>query len=97
MDNKVLQEARAMFPWLKEIFFQLHRNPELGKQEYKTQALVLAELKKMGITGQPIADTGVVRRSMAESPERPLHSEEIWMPFPFRKKQICPISPRFPV
>jgi len=60
MSNALLQEAKALSPWLQEVFFQIHRNPELGKQEYKTQALILAELKKMGIEAEPIADTGVM-------------------------------------
>jgi len=48
MSNALLQEAQALAPWLQEKFFDLHRNPELGRQEYKTQARVLAELEKMG-------------------------------------------------
>jgi len=60
MSNALLQEAQALAPWLQEIFFDLHRNPELGRQEYKTQARVLAELEKMGIEAKPIADTGVL-------------------------------------
>lgn len=60
MDNKILQETKAFSPWLKEIFFHLHKNPELGRQEYKTQAFVLEKLREMGIEGEKIADTGVV-------------------------------------
>lgn len=60
MDNPFVLEAKEMLPWLKEIFFHLHQNPELGRQEYKTQAFVLAELEKMGVKGEKIADTGVV-------------------------------------
>lgn len=60
MDNQCILEAKAMLPWLKEIFFHLHQNPELGRQEYKTQAFVLEKLREMGIAGEKIADTGVV-------------------------------------
>ena len=60
MDNPILQEVRAMFPWLQEIFFHLHRNPELGRQEYKTQSFVLEKLRDRGVEGEKIADTGVV-------------------------------------
>jgi len=60
MDNQCVLEAKAMLPWLKEIFFHLHQNPELGRQEYKTQAFVLEKLREMGIEGEKIADTGVV-------------------------------------
>lgn len=57
---KLLQEAQELEPWLQEIFFRLHRNPELGTQEFQTQALILEELEKMGIEAKPIADTGVL-------------------------------------
>lgn len=60
MENKMLQEAKTMLPWLKGVFFHLHQNPELGRQEYKTQSFVLDQLEKMGIQGEKIADTGVV-------------------------------------
>ncbi len=60
MSNALLQEAKALLPWLREVFFELHKNPEIGGKEYKTQALVLAELKKMGIEAEPIAETGVL-------------------------------------
>ena len=54
MENKFVQEVKAMSPWLKEVFFQIHRNPELGNEEYKTQALILSELEKMGVKGEKI-------------------------------------------
>ena len=60
MCNTLLQEAKQLQPYLQEVFFRLHQNPELSEQEHKTQALVLAELEKMGIEAKPIADTGVV-------------------------------------
>jgi len=60
MENKYLQEAKALAPWLEEIFKHLHQHPELSKQEYETQKFILAELEKMGIEAQPCADTGVV-------------------------------------
>ena len=60
MENKHLQQAKEIESYLREIFFHLHQNPELGRKEYKTQAFVLSELKKMGVEAEPIADTGVV-------------------------------------
>ena len=38
---------------------EIHRNPELKYQEFKTQKLILDELKKIGIKGGKIAGTGV--------------------------------------
>jgi len=60
MENKHLQQAKEIESYLREIFFHLHQNPELGRKEYNTQALILSELKKMGVEAQSIADTGVV-------------------------------------
>ncbi len=60
MENKYLQEAKALAPWLEEIFKHLHQNPELSNREYETQKFILAELEKMGIEAVPCADTGVV-------------------------------------
>ena len=60
MNNPLLQEAKAIAPWMEDIFFRLHRCPELGGEEYKTQALLLEELEKLGIEATPIADTGVM-------------------------------------
>lgn len=60
MKNQLLQEAQAAAAYLEDIFFRLHKNPELGRQEYKTQALILKELEAMGVEATPIADTGVM-------------------------------------
>ena len=60
MSNTLLQEAKSLKPYLQEIFFRIHRNPELGCHEFMTQALILSELEKMGIEAEKIADTGVV-------------------------------------
>ena len=60
MENTFLQEAKALAPYMEEIFYHLHRNPELSGEEYNTQAFILAELEKLGIEAVKIADTGVV-------------------------------------
>ena len=60
MENKFLQEAKAIAPWLEEIFKHLHQHPELSSQEYETQKFIIAELAKLGIEAEPCADTGVV-------------------------------------
>ena len=56
----ILQEAKALAPYMIELRRDIHAHPELGRQETRTQALVLRELEKMGIEAQPIADTGVL-------------------------------------
>lgn len=60
MENIYLENAKALASYMEEIFYHLHRHPELGNQEYNTQALILEELAKMGIDAEKIADTGVV-------------------------------------
>ena len=60
MTNPFLEEARELSPELREIFCQLHRNPELGRREHQTQALILQKLNRLGIEAAPIADTGVL-------------------------------------
>ena len=60
MENKFLAEAKAIAPYLEGIYKQIHSHPELGRQEYETQALILKELAEMGIEAQKIADTGVL-------------------------------------
>ena len=55
-----MMEAKALAPAIEEIFYTLHRNPELGDQEYATSALIKAELEKMGIEAIPMAGTGVM-------------------------------------
>ena len=56
----ILQEAKALAPYMTELRRDIHAHPEMGRNEYRTQALVLAELEKMGIECTPIADTGVL-------------------------------------
>ena len=60
MENKFLAEAKAIAPYLEEVYKHLHSHPELGRQEYETQAFILKELENMGIEARKIADTGVL-------------------------------------
>jgi len=60
MKNAILEEAGKLSAYLQEVYFRLHRNPELEQQEFQTQALILSELQSMGIEAAPIADTGVL-------------------------------------
>ncbi|MBR4991665.1 MAG: amidohydrolase [Clostridia bacterium] len=56
----ILQEAKNLSDYMIEIRRDIHAHPELGREEYRTQALVIRELEAMGIEAQPIADTGVL-------------------------------------
>ena len=96
MENKFVQEAKAMSPWLKEVFCQIHQNPELGNEEFKTQALILSELEKMGIKGEKIIGTGVVATIYGGKPGKTIAFRGDMDLCPFRRKPTCPISPRCP-
>lgn len=56
----ILREARALLPYMTAIRRDIHAHPELGRQEHRTQALILRELEAMGIEARKCADTGVL-------------------------------------
>ena len=60
--EQILQEAKALQGYMTEVRRDIHAHPELGRQETRTQALILKELQEMGIECAPCADTGVVGR-----------------------------------
>ena len=47
--NDLYNEAKAIAPWIVETRRALHRIPENGFSEFKTQALLMERLKAMGI------------------------------------------------
>ena len=58
--EQILQEAKALQGYMTEIRRDIHAHPELGRQETRTQAIILKELREMGIECAPCADTGVL-------------------------------------
>ncbi len=60
MDQPILEKARGMTPWLEELFFTLHRRPELGGGERETAGLIRRTLAELGIETVPLVDTGTV-------------------------------------
>ncbi len=57
----LLDEARAMLPWMVEIRRDLHRHPELGLEEHRTAGRVCERLRELGIEHRSgVAQTGVV-------------------------------------
>jgi hippurate hydrolase len=49
---RLLADAEALQPWLVEIRRRLHRRPEIGLELPNTQALVVEELRGLGLTPQ---------------------------------------------
>ncbi len=60
MSQTLLEEARAAVPWLNELFYTLHRCPELGRREVNTAALIRRELDALGVEYRTMADTGTM-------------------------------------
>ena len=56
----ILQVAKNLSDYMTGIRRDIHAHPELGRQETRTQALILKELEAMGIEARPCADTGVL-------------------------------------
>lgn len=58
--DKIKKLAEEIYAEVTTNRRHLHANPELSFEEYKTSAFVKAELDKLGIPYQEMADTGVV-------------------------------------
>jgi len=59
--TSLLDEARAQRDWIVSIRRELHRNPELGYQEFNTSRLIRRALDELGIAHRDsIAETGVL-------------------------------------
>ena len=59
MEN-IKREALALAPAMEEIFYALHRCPELGRREIHTGNLICRRLEALGIPYTPLADTGIM-------------------------------------
>lgn len=60
MIPSIKEEALASAGRWRELFYTLHRCPELGRQERRTAAVVRRRLEELGIPYVPAADTGTV-------------------------------------
>jgi amidohydrolase len=54
MTHELLARAQELEGWMTGLRRRIHRNPELGMQEYDTTKLVKAELEAMGVTVKDI-------------------------------------------
>lgn len=50
VSNSILDRVKAIEPWIVEVRRSLHRIPEMGFQEYKTQAFICKTLDELGIS-----------------------------------------------
>lgn len=57
----VMEEAKRLLPWMRELRRAIHRHPEPGFREFKTASLLSARLDEAGIPHtRGIAGTGIV-------------------------------------
>ncbi|XP_058192907.1 IAA-amino acid hydrolase ILR1-like 4 [Rhododendron vialii] len=55
--------------WVRSVRREIHRNPELGYEEFETSALIRRELDRLGVEYRwPVAETGVVAAIGSGSP-----------------------------
>ena len=60
MTTDLREEALALSPAWREMFYDIHRNPELGCREHRTAGCIRRRLKTLGIPYTPLADTGTM-------------------------------------
>ena len=70
--NEVLQDHPAVV----ELRRDLHRHPEIGREEYYTQAKIEAELDAIGLEHWRSADTGVMARLIGTKPGPALPAQD---------------------
>ncbi len=58
--RKMEKDIEDSYDEVRDIFRKIHRNPELGQEEYQTQALIIENLKTWKIPYKVIAETGVI-------------------------------------
>ena len=64
------KEALALAPAWRELFYTIHRHPELGCREHDTAALIRRRLEELGIPYTPMADTGTMAVIQGAKPGR---------------------------
>ena len=60
MTTTLKDEALALSPAWRELFYTIHQRPELGCREHATAALIRRRLEELGIPYTPLADTGAM-------------------------------------
>ena len=55
-----LDSIDSQLDWQREVYKDLHRNPEISLEEHKTADRIASELTELGLKPQRISDTGLV-------------------------------------
>ena len=90
------ETALALAPAWRELFFTLHRCPELGRQEHRTAKLIRERLEALGIPCTPLADTGTMAVIQGGRPGGPSASGRTSTRCPSRRTPACPMPPGSP-
>ena len=64
------KEALALAPAWRELFYAIHRRPELGCREHDTASLIRRRLEELGVPYSPMADTGTMAVIQGAKPGR---------------------------
>ena len=96
MDLTLLDRARAIAPWLEEIFFTLHRCPELGREERETAALIRRTLTELGIRTVPLAGTGTMGLLRGKRPGPAVAFRADMDALPIREETDLPYASQVP-
>jgi len=72
--NAVLEHARELFPYTRDLRREFHRNPELGFQEFKTSMIILRELSQLDgfFVKSGVAETGITALLKGKKPGKTL-------------------------
>jgi len=72
--NAVLEHARELFPYTRDLQREFHRNPELGFQEFKTSMIILRELSQLDgfFVKSGVAETGITALLKGKKPGKTL-------------------------
>lgn len=60
--SNILEKSKAIEEYIISIRRDLHENPELSGQEYKTQEKIMKELDKLGISYEKVGNTSLIAK-----------------------------------
>ena len=76
LEQMIMEEVRKDHPAVVSLRRDLHRHPEIAREEFRTQARIEEELDKIGLEHWRSAGTGVMARLEGTRPEPVLPAED---------------------
>ncbi len=96
MTESIKDSAAGLAPALQEIFYTLHRYPELGNREHRTAALIRRRLEELGIAYTITADTGTAAVIRGAEPGRTIGFRADMDALPIQEETGLPYASRTP-